>query len=369
MGVVWEYDFEAGCVNGKDFWYCAMQFNAFFHLNLETGEQEFLGSVPNEELYKDRLYGGMQFCNDKIVFIPFSANYLSVYDIVTKEFSQYEIPSSKEKYKNYNKDFKWQGSILHDNKVYMFGLTHAAIGVFDVEKCAFTCNYEWLDIVRQKKGFEVNDIDRGFLFEKNVVSDSNNIYASMGVANAILKYDIESGKYDLIIIGDGDDRFYNMKLVDDVFVLFYKNRNAGLITYDHRQNKIKERIKNLCDVNITNGMMLDCVGRKMIVTLEKGGIIETSDDFRDASLRNESDNKYCTYYATETSDGVIFYTHSDNRINIIRSDNTCVEYKLYSDERINDLLKNKCINVATNGILHESNNYTVTHYIEAIAMN
>ena len=66
------FNLETGVVRGNDFWFFSMDFNALFHVDLSSNKQLFLGSVPNEPLYKKRLFGSMQLINNKLFLIPFS---------------------------------------------------------------------------------------------------------------------------------------------------------------------------------------------------------------------------------------------------------------------------------------------------------
>lgn len=74
-----------------------LEFNGLYKIYYETGENEYLGSFPNETLVSKNLHRNAFIVNDLVYFIPYKAINIQVYNISRRSF--YEITVERNGYK------------------------------------------------------------------------------------------------------------------------------------------------------------------------------------------------------------------------------------------------------------------------------
>ncbi len=361
----WQYDFEIGCADKYDFWYFAMQFNGLFHFNVNSGVHEYLGKVPFEAEYGDRLYGSMHYNCGKLYLIPMSADYLAIYDIKEKTFDKIQVKDPDKSDNKYLKQYKWQCSVACNNKIYLFGLSHPAIVILDLQTNELTYNTEWLNQLKTQKIENENGTNK-FYFEKSAVVDKKLIYIPLGSSNNILIYNTETNACNFITVGDKKDVFNKIVKTRDILWLSSKYRDSGIIA-----------VKLSGDMNLSHISTLACpTGTIMfskkknilyiIPTIESNGYeykIETNTICESEILKGK--NK--SFNWTQTDYGFVFYTKSTNQINVYNEEREELsEFNLYKDNLITGILKRNCAIIARKGSLSENSEITLRNYIESI---
>lgn len=94
-------------------WYSSSLFNGLFCQELEEGKPEFMGFFPGEDFYQLDLYRRVILVDKELVFIPWFAKNVNIYNLNTSEFMTIEIPDT---------DImgKYASVELIEDKVYMF---------------------------------------------------------------------------------------------------------------------------------------------------------------------------------------------------------------------------------------------------------
>lgn len=67
------------------------QFNGLFKINCETGEREFVGSFPQESLACENLHRNAFVIDQNVIFVPYKAKNIHIYDIGKNEFYVIEL--------------------------------------------------------------------------------------------------------------------------------------------------------------------------------------------------------------------------------------------------------------------------------------
>lgn len=359
----WIYDTEAGCINGDDFWYFSMQFNGLFHLDLQTGIATPLGKVPNEEDFKDRLYSSMHYFENKLFLIPFSAEAIGVYDIDNNEFLKINVCADEKRPDYYDANYKWQGSVLYENKIIMFGLTHSAIGILDCQTMKFNTNQKWIDCYEKEYGY-IKKTKYDFYFEKNVVLADGCMYVTLGFSNKIMKYSLLNDDAKFISVGNEGDIFYNLIKVSDFFVLTRKNSNEGIIILDPINNVIEDRVSKIDGVSCAYASLIPLEDRFMLITLNEKKIL----------VYNHLNKEHCVIDSISKYDNVYDYVNTDEFVvmysasahKIVRFDkkfSNVLEYDLYSDNNIVQILKSKLKMDTTENAFIERKNAGLSNYI------
>ena len=192
-------EFEAAAVWNRQLFFAAMEFNGLFRLDLNTGEQFFLNSIPGESLTAKRLYGSMQIVENILVLIPFSAKNIALYNLEngTIELIKIEIPCKN--LQNYNAEYKFQGSTVIENKVIMFGLTYPDILVFSPAEKKVT-SISWIE--KYEKNYknlpDVSVAKIQFYFGKSSIVYKNRLIIPFGFSNGIMIIHLDS--YEMVFI-------------------------------------------------------------------------------------------------------------------------------------------------------------------------
>lgn len=366
MDTKWKYDTEVGCLNGNVFWYFSMQFNGLFCIDLETHQKKFLGSVPYEELYQERLYGSIQYFNEKIYLVPFSANYFSIYDLKEKTFNKLNIEAPKRYVEFYNSKYKWQNSILVDDRLYMFGLTHSAIVKMDLNTLKTEYIYDWIDEY-EKTELLVEDDLPAFFFEKYMAFDGNMIMIPIGVSNMIMSYDVRKDIYEFWKLGENEDRFYNIAKIKNNICLIHKNSKKGILVYDRERKKTRSLKIEGCE-DLYAGINLISWKDKLLIIPSNGlggGFYDFENDLYEKipSLNNIKG----VYHYLIQNDSLILYLPYEGRVIRYFSDLSIVnECDLLINDDIYKLLVGRVLNLLKEEIVRETDEINLSKYLAAI---
>lgn len=85
---------DLALVNG-DFWFVSGTFNGVFRYCISTKTTEFVASIPDEEYDQIRLVSNVCSYKNKIVFVPYMATKLHIFDIVTKCWTNISLIENK----------------------------------------------------------------------------------------------------------------------------------------------------------------------------------------------------------------------------------------------------------------------------------
>ncbi|MCM1106143.1 MAG: hypothetical protein NC355_04280 [Blautia sp.] len=111
-------------------WFSNNTMNGLFSANPESGQTELVRIFPGEKLFQCRLYTKVYVYNNRLVFIPYCAENISVYNILNDSFIQIETPISK-------KERMWSSfiTVQWENKIFLFNDHMQDMAVLDVNDC------------------------------------------------------------------------------------------------------------------------------------------------------------------------------------------------------------------------------------------
>lgn len=93
MGLEFPLRSEAFLTVGGTRWYSALQENALYCEDLQTGDIRFVARFPTMDSF--RLHGSILCVDDVLYFAPMKAEGLDVYDIKEKKMTRIPIPREK----------------------------------------------------------------------------------------------------------------------------------------------------------------------------------------------------------------------------------------------------------------------------------
>lgn len=101
---------DMAVVNGTGY-YSHSDFNALFAMNMETYKTSYVGCFPEEKLDQEYIHRKVIVYEQSLFFIPFNGKGISEYNIVTNEFSFYQLNVLKD-INSYSNAFVYNHSIV-----------------------------------------------------------------------------------------------------------------------------------------------------------------------------------------------------------------------------------------------------------------
>lgn len=203
---------EMTCVQADSlfFYDCAIQdgcmyffhggFNGLFSLKLETGQIDFLGQVPGEDLYKRDLYRGVVLSGNKLFLAPFAAEKIAVYDLKTHLFTS--IPLIKTE-KMLNTSGKFFVCFPHGAKVFMVGCRFPAIAEIDTQ----TLEVRWHTSWYHKHKNALRKFSGEIIFRQDAVVIGDTCYLGSCQSNEVFEFCLKTGKSRFYSVGSPQNRY------------------------------------------------------------------------------------------------------------------------------------------------------------------
>lgn len=170
----------AGCGArvGNILWASELERNGLYKIDLQSKCTQFVDKFPIAECRKP--FYDVIYENGELIFIPFRADVLLIYNIKREEFRSIVIKSSEEE--------KFTVGILEEGIVYLFPYRGNRIAKVDLVQGKVT--YENRIIRCIKKNLAIEELfSFGRIYKKE-------IYLTLRDRNIIIKYDIEGNAYE-----------------------------------------------------------------------------------------------------------------------------------------------------------------------------
>lgn len=163
-------------------WFSALGWNAYYKVNVETGEIVFLGEFKYADLFANRLFYRILKVQQYIFFIPWFFNYLVRLDTETLETEYWKVPKEIEGY-----IAKFRTAYICNGKIVLFPMYGNVICFFDLKTLKFECDVSW-----NIKNWKID----GDFMQGCQVNDA--IYSPVLTSNLILKYNLNCENHELI---------------------------------------------------------------------------------------------------------------------------------------------------------------------------
>lgn len=224
-----ETEIGAGCLDDDKVWYSAMGFNGLFCYDLVQQKLDFMGIFPNEYLYTPFLFRCCKKWKDNLVFIPYNAHDIYIFNIEKKEFTK--VPLNDDT----NEKQKFNCAVVYKNSVVMFGENLPYILDLNLQDLTYnkiTGLYDELSNVGTT-GLKYY-VSNHYL----MINDTNCLLLG-AKSNVLINYNLESHEFDLKRLGD-DNGVYNnfIKKENDLYLIPEKNRRFSIWSIE--QNKLIE---------------------------------------------------------------------------------------------------------------------------------
>lgn len=207
---------------GDNLLFVARDINIVYSLNINTGKINLLGSLPEEDIFQNRVSSKIVLWEDKIIFIPLNAKKIWIYNRNTSECHGIGIKKKDDKYMK----FKMFQAILYETKLFMIGSHYPAIVCMDLENESLTYFEEVFDELKEKKE-ELNDC----FVRCDYVQQQQYFYMASCLSNQVLKFDMSTCEYTWITVGSDKNRYSGITWDGENFWLAPR-RNTSIVKWD-----------------------------------------------------------------------------------------------------------------------------------------
>ncbi len=219
---------EAMVKIGEEIWTVPVHYNFLVAINVNTGATRYICQITEKK--SERLYSEIvNYKNEKLFFIPMSADSMAVYDMVTGNVECIDIPFPKEYIgkTHYNEIYKFARCRIFEDEMYIFPYTFPAIIKMNPESYEMEYYSDWVDTIEEEIEVREEVYFRDCFVKEDVV------YMASCCSNTVLEFDVKTKKSIVHVVGEKP--FSTITWMDDWFYLSSKQGNELI------------RLKNLKD--------------------------------------------------------------------------------------------------------------------------
>lgn len=179
-----------------EIWTVPVKSNVLIAINVKTGTTRFVAKISDSN--KERLYSDIVRYDDKLYFVPLSADMITVFELNTGKVRdiEFEFPMEYKGKTRYLEDYKFCKGYVTDGKLYMFGCTYPAILRMDLQDESVKYIKGWVEKVEDRTINSSMGYFRGWLLHDNKI-----IFPSAS-SSCVLIFDFENEEVSIIEIGD-----------------------------------------------------------------------------------------------------------------------------------------------------------------------
>lgn len=249
------------CVDGANVFFAHKDMNAVYRFNLSTNEMSFVTRIPNEKEMQEYMFSRILKYDNLLLFIPFRADCLSIYDINTNKFVY-----QKNMREYCEAAFVFSDAYLFQNIVYCIPyLIGQPVICFDLEN------------------FQLNRIESA-PFERylgkyinHCCGSNSNIYCAIPDLSEILVLNTLTNEWDSIALEAGEGACGLATDGDSLFIQFGKAKK--LVVWSLRTNSLSKTIYHhsdsgqICMMN-SKHLWIDSSGENAnIIDFSQGNVI------------------------------------------------------------------------------------------------
>jgi hypothetical protein len=163
--------------------------NGLFKVELDTGKCEYIKVFENEPMNRHRIHCAVVWCDDKAYYIPSSGNGIDIFSAQDNMVEMIAVPIPEyKKYSFYNPQYKFIGAVRRGDVLWLIPSTYPGIIRFDMKTKDMKIIDDWLE-------------DDEYMFRGGYAVENNQIIMANGKSNAVLVFDMEKEKGNIIHIG------------------------------------------------------------------------------------------------------------------------------------------------------------------------
>lgn len=211
----------------NEIWFAANNINGLFKRNLTTGEVELLGMFPDEKLDGKFLYSCINRYKDELIFTPFQAKNICVYNMNERKFHVLKLPAGK-RGENYSKFYT---SIQEDKMIYMLPCRCEAVVRYNAQEREI----QVYDSVFKHLGEYTKYFGHPYAF-KGTCKVGTKIYIASYSTNVIEEFDIVTEKATFFMVPECDLGITHLLYEEGKFWII--GCNGNLVIWDRKEFEI-----------------------------------------------------------------------------------------------------------------------------------
>lgn len=180
----------------RKFYFIAKQFNLLFCFDYEKKEIILLDVIPEGAIVEDEICGAIVQIRDQLICTPNKTPFIWVYHLKEKIWTRVELKQSKTGKRGILQAFEYKGYL------FLVGSWYPAIVRIDVE----SWEIEYFEDPYEEKKKKIGKVFDAF-FRSHYVIKKNYLYLASCLDNSVLQFNLDTGDYKWIIIGDSENRF------------------------------------------------------------------------------------------------------------------------------------------------------------------
>lgn len=221
------------CLVQDNIWFVELRYSYLFRYIREKKECELVCRLPvnGSDITP---YSGTILCDDKIVCIPGSSDYIAIYDLNRRNLTN--IPILPLVYENHIRKYRKTGAVdfavKYNNNVIMFG---------NCCECIFILNIltEKVEVKNTLyKELRENKNDTTCLFRKDTAIRDDKIYLALFSDNKVVEYNLNTHLYRIIEI-ERESKGY-IGICFDGVDFWLLEKGGWVIKWNSDSNKVKE---------------------------------------------------------------------------------------------------------------------------------
>lgn len=229
--------------NGEYLWFTSLDYNALFKMSKCTFSAEYVGSFPDEDFYRYRLYTSINEHDGKLFFTPCSAHEIGVYDMKNQCFEKISIDiprevndMSKTKYSK-----KFISGFIYNNILILIPCCYDRVVLYNIatEKVSFRSNL-FQYFYAKYHAFTASSDSQFYLcwFARRMNEEMIAFHLQCN-KNILIFYNLKTGEFKEQEIGSKDSIF-SLTEWDGEAIYLYDMRADTLVKWEKATGKYLE---------------------------------------------------------------------------------------------------------------------------------
>nr|AGS52806.1 CDP-glycerol:poly(glycerophosphate) glycerophosphotransferase [uncultured bacterium contig00009] len=231
--------------DGAYLWFTAIEFNALFKVDKETGNIKYVGSFPGERRSGWRLYTTINENNGKLYFTPCSAVEIGVYDINNDRFEKINIGINSEENDVTQVQYlkKFASSFIQNDKLYLIPCCYNKSIVYDIATGIVSADENMFLSFKSRYGEHTTSLDSQFYFcwLARKINKSEIVFNLHCNKNIAVRLCLESGDFNEYKVS-GEHRTYTLVECGGDYIWLYDASGDTLVRWNKTNNEYDELV-------------------------------------------------------------------------------------------------------------------------------
>ena len=215
----------------ENYIFVAWEINAICMVDFNDKKIKVIDKIPDERPEIERACSKICVIEEKIFFIPMNSENINVYNIKTGNWNKIQINNGLIK-------FKFMQAILFERELYLIGCFYPSIICLNID----TYEIKYIDLpYNQFISIQKQKMLNYFRVDCAVVDSK--LYLASCLENKILKYDLKTGEWEWISVGNKGNRYVGICWDGKLFCLAPFNGNY-IFSWDGKGKFEKYTIDN-----------------------------------------------------------------------------------------------------------------------------